>query len=113
VQLASQALFGRADLRELDEATLAAALREAAVDGAVAEVRSGEPSTIVDLLVATGLSESRGAARRAVNEGGASVNNERISDLEWSPADADYLHGRWLVLRRGKRNFAGVVRAGA
>jgi tyrosyl-tRNA synthetase len=113
VQLASQALFGRADLRELDEATLAAALREAAVDGTVAEVRSEEPSTIVDLLVATGLSESRGAARRAVNEGGASVNNERISDLEWTPADTDYLHGRWLVLRRGKRNFAGVLWAGA
>ncbi|WP_329406616.1 tyrosine--tRNA ligase [Nocardia vinacea] len=113
VQLASQALFGRADLRELDEPTLSAALREAAVDGTVAEVGVGEPSTIVDLLVATGLSESRGAARRAVNEGGASVNNERISDLEWTPADADYLHGRWLVLRRGKRNFAGVLRAGA
>ncbi|MEV5837727.1 tyrosine--tRNA ligase [Nocardia sp. NPDC052112] len=113
VQLASQALFGRADLRELDEPTLAAALREAAVEGTVAEVGVGEPSTIVDLLVAAGLSESRGAARRAVNEGGASVNNERISDLEWTPADADYLHGRWLVLRRGKRNFAGVLRAGA
>ncbi|WP_433193123.1 tyrosine--tRNA ligase [Nocardia sp. CA-107356] len=113
VQLASQALFGRADLRELDEATLAAALREAAVDGTLAEVGPGAHSTIVDLLVATGLSESRGAARRAVNEGGASVNNERISDLEWTPADADYLHGRWLVLRRGKRNFAGVLRAGA
>ncbi|MFD0362212.1 tyrosine--tRNA ligase [Nocardia sp. GCM10030253] len=113
VQLASQALFGRADLRELDEPTLASALREAAVDGTVAEVVAGEPSTIVDLLVASGLSDSRGAARRAVNEGGASVNNERVSDLDWTPSDSDYLHGRWLVLRRGKRNFAGVLRAGA
>ncbi|WP_433724659.1 tyrosine--tRNA ligase [Nocardia sp. CA-129566] len=113
VQLASQALFGRADLRDLDEATLGAALREAAVEGTVAEVEPAAQHTIVDLLVATGLSESRGAARRAVNEGGASVNNERISDLEWTPADTDYLHGRWLVLRRGKRNFAGVLRAGA
>ncbi|MBF6547586.1 tyrosine--tRNA ligase [Nocardia brasiliensis] len=109
VQLASQALFGRGELRDLDEPTLGAALREAAV----AELQAGEPSTIVDLLVATGLSESRGAARRAVNEGGASVNNERISDLEWTPADSDYLHGRWLVLRRGKKNLAGVLRAGA
>ncbi|MGX1778120.1 tyrosine--tRNA ligase [Nocardia brasiliensis] len=109
VQLASQALFGRGELRGLDEPTLGAALREAAV----AELQAGEPSTIVDLLVATGLSESRGAARRAVNEGGASVNNERISDLEWTPADSDYLHGRWLVLRRGKKNLAGVLRAGA
>ncbi|WP_431958178.1 tyrosine--tRNA ligase [Nocardia lijiangensis] len=113
VQLASQALFGRGELRELDEATLAAALREAAVDGAVAEVAPGRPDTIVDLLVATGLSESRGAARRAVNEGGASVNNQKISDLEWTPEEGDYLHGRWLVVRRGKRNIAGVRRATA
>jgi tyrosyl-tRNA synthetase len=112
VQLASQALFGRGELRELDEATLGAALREAAIDGEVAQVKAGEPNTIVDLLVATGLSESRGAARRAVNEGGASVNNEKISDIDWTPADADYLHGRWLVLRRGKKNLAGVLRAG-
>ncbi|MGW0251301.1 tyrosine--tRNA ligase [Nocardia goodfellowii] len=108
VQLASQALFGRGELRELDESTLGAALREAAVDGVVAEVKSGE--TIVDLLVASGLSDSRGAARRAVNEGGAYVNNEKISDLEWTPAEADYLHGSWLVLRRGKKNLAGARR---
>ncbi|MFI2478415.1 tyrosine--tRNA ligase [Nocardia xishanensis] len=111
VQLASQALFGRGELRELDEATLSSALQEAAIDGAVAEVAPGQPDTIVDLLVATGLSESRGAARRAVNEGGASVNNQKISDLEWAPGEGDYLHGRWLVVRRGKRNIAGVRRA--
>ncbi|MFC9998845.1 tyrosine--tRNA ligase [Nocardia sp. NPDC127526] len=110
VQLASQALFGRGELGELNEPTLAAALTEAAVDGKVAEAVNG--ATIVDLLVATGLCESRGAARRAVNEGGASVNNERVADLEWTPSDSDYLHGRWLVLRRGKKNFAGVRRAG-
>ncbi|MTE13778.1 tyrosine--tRNA ligase [Nocardia aurantiaca] len=110
VQLASQALFGRGDLRELDESTLSAALAESAVDGKVAEVAGA--STIVDLLVESGLCEGRSAARRAVNEGGASVNNEKISDPEWTPSDADYLHGRWLVLRRGKKNFAGVRRAG-
>ncbi|MGV9545405.1 tyrosine--tRNA ligase [Nocardia beijingensis] len=113
VQLASQALFGRGELRDLDEATLGAALREAAVDGEVAQIKAGEPNTIVDLLVATGLCESRGAARRAVNEGGAAVNNTKVSDIEWTPADADYLHGRWLVLRRGKKNLAGVLREGA
>ncbi|MEC3919716.1 tyrosine--tRNA ligase [Nocardia sp. CDC160] len=111
VQLASQALFGRGELRELNESTLAAALTEAAVDGKVAEATTA--STIVDLLVESGLCESRGAARRAVNEGGASVNNEKVSDLEWTPSDADFLHGSWLVLRRGKKNFAGVRRAKA
>ncbi|MET8429973.1 tyrosine--tRNA ligase [Nocardia sp. NPDC004860] len=108
VQLASQALFGRGDLRELDESTLSAALAESAVDGKVAEATG--TSTIVDLLVDSGLCDGRSAARRAVNEGGAAVNNEKVSDPEWTPSDADYLHGRWLVLRRGKKNFAGVRR---
>ncbi|AWG99354.1 tyrosine--tRNA ligase [Rhodococcus ruber] len=104
VELASRALFGRGELSELDEATLSAALAEASV----AEVRDGQPDTIVDLLVATGLCESKGAARRTIKEGGASVNNQRISSEDWVPSSADLLHGRWLVLRRGKRNFAGV-----
>lgn len=104
VQAAAQALFGRGELSGLDEATLAAALDDA---GAV-EVAGGEPTTIVDLLTVSGLCESKGAARRAVGEGGAYVNNERISDPEWRPADTDLLHGSWIVLRRGKKNFAGV-----
>lgn len=104
VQAASLALFGRGELGDLDEATLAAALEDA---GAV-EVRPGEPTTVVDLLAATGLSESKGAARRAIGEGGAYVNNARISDPEWQPAPGDLLHGSWLVLRRGKKSFAGV-----
>ncbi|MCX5046435.1 tyrosine--tRNA ligase [Aldersonia sp. NBC_00410] len=109
VELASQALFGRAELTDLDEPTLGAALREASV----AELAPGAPTTIVDLLVTTGLCESKGAARRAVKEGGASVNNQRVSAEDWQPADADYLHGQWLVVRRGKRNFAGVRRVDA
>ena len=104
VELASRALFGRGELGELDEPTLAAALTEASVT----ELRAGEPDTIIDLLVASGLCESKGAARRTIKEGGASVNNVRISSEEWTPGDGELLHGRWLVLRRGKRNFAGV-----
>nr|WP_182634540.1 tyrosine--tRNA ligase [Dietzia sp. SLG310A2-38A2] len=104
VQAASQALFGRGELAELDERTLGAALEDA---GAV-ELGSDEPRTIVDLLVASGLCESKGAARRAVGEGGAYVNNVRVEDAEWTPATSDLLHGAWLVLRRGKRNLAGV-----
>ena len=64
--------------------------------------------TIVDLLVSSGLSESKGAARRTVNEGGAYLNNERVSDPEQRPGDEDVLAGGWLVLRRGKKSFAGV-----
>ena len=104
VELAAQALFGRAELTELDEKTLAGALSETTI----AEIGANDPRTIVDLLVATGLVESKKAARRAVNEGGAYVNNQRITSDEWQPTNEDLLHGRWLVLRRGKTNFAGV-----
>ena len=104
VELAAQALFGRAELTELDEKTLAGALSETTI----AEIGANDPLTIVDLLVASGLVESKKAARRAVNEGGAYVNNQRITSDEWQPTNEDLLHGRWLVLRRGKKNFAGV-----
>jgi tyrosyl-tRNA synthetase len=106
VEHASRALFGRGELTELDEATLAAALREASV----AELKPGGPDAITDLLVASGLSASKGAARRTIAEGGVSVNNVRIESDEWVPQPSDFLYGRWLVLRRGKRNIAGVER---
>lgn len=104
VILASSALFGRGELRELDASVLEAALAEAPKG----QVRLADEPTIVDLLIASGLAESRGAARRTVNEGGAYVNNAKVTDEEWKPASADLLHGKWLVLRRGKRNNASV-----
>ena len=102
VELAAQALFGRADLSELDEQTLAAALQETTVaEGAVGV-------SLVELLVASGLEKSNGAARRTIKEGGAYVNNERIEDAEWTVSAEDLLVGGWLVLRKGKKNFAGA-----
>ena len=109
VELASQALFGRGDLDALDEATLAAALREIG-NGQVAQLNPGGPDAIADLLVSSGLSASKGAARRTIGEGGVYVNNVRIESDEWVPQPSDFLHGSWLVLRRGKRNIAGVLR---
>ncbi|SQG64625.1 tyrosyl-tRNA ligase [Corynebacterium renale] len=106
VELASQALFGKADLHDLDAKTLESAVSETDVF----ELNDGAPCTAIDLLVGTGLVESRGAARRAIKEGGAYVNNTRIENEEWEPAADDFLHGQWLVLRRGKKNFAGVKR---
>lgn len=106
VELAAQALFGKAELQDLDEATLSSALQETEV----AEV--GAEATILDLLVESGLEKSKGAARRTVGEGGAYVNNQRIEDIEWSPSADDLLHGSWLVLRKGKKRFAGA-RVGA
>ena len=104
VELASQALFGRAELTDLDEATLAGAVSETDVF----EIGAGEPRGIVDMLVGTGLAESKGAARRTIKEGGAYANNQRIDSEDWEPTAADLLHGSWIVLRRGKKNFSGV-----
>jgi tyrosyl-tRNA synthetase len=109
VEHASQALFGRADLAQLDEPTLAAALREAG-NNQVAELAPNAPHGITDLLLASRLVDSKGAARRAVAEGGAYVNNVRVESEDWTPQPSDFLHDRWLVLRRGKRNIAGVQR---
>jgi tyrosyl-tRNA synthetase len=102
---ASEAVFGGGELAAVDERTLAAAV----ADLPRAEVPTETPA-IIDLLVATGLSRSRGDARRMVSEGGAYANNQRVSDPAWTPADRDFLHGRWLLLRRGKRNVAVVER---
>jgi tyrosyl-tRNA synthetase len=102
--LASSALFGRGELGELPEPTLAAALREA---GAVDLGRADAP-TIVDALTAAGLVTSRSEARRAVTEGGAYVNNVRADDPDQVLDTPDTLAGGWIVLRRGKRAISGV-----
>ncbi|NIH81075.1 tyrosine--tRNA ligase [Amycolatopsis viridis] len=101
---ASQALFGRGELTELDASTLDSVMSEVPTG----EVRLADEPTIVDLLVATGLVDSKGAARRTVKEGGAYANNAKIADDEWRPERTDALHGTWLVVRRGKRHVAGV-----
>jgi tyrosyl-tRNA synthetase len=102
---AAGALFGGGDLTGLSPATLGAALREAGsttVDG-------DEPlPSVVDLLVATGLAKSKGEARRTVTEGGAYLNNVRVEDPDQVPGQDDLIGGSWLVLRRGKKNFAGA-----
>jgi tyrosyl-tRNA synthetase len=99
---AAAALFGGGDLHELSPTTLAAALREAGS----ASVPALTP--VVDLLVATGLAKSKGEARRTIAEGGAYLNNVRIEDAEAMPQPTDLIAGSWLVLRRGKKQFAGV-----
>lgn len=104
VVAASAALFGKGELHELDPGTLDAAMAEAPTGTA----RLADAPSIVDLLVIAGLAPSRGAARRTVNEGGAYVNNQKVAEEDWRPTKDDLLHGKWLVLRRGKRNTAGV-----
>jgi tyrosyl-tRNA synthetase len=101
---AAAALFGGGDFSVLAPATLAAALREA---GTVSVDRA-DGLSVVDLLVKAELAASRGEARRTIGEGGAYVNNVRVENPEAVVSEADLIDGSWLVLRRGKKRFAGV-----
>ena len=101
---AAAALFGGGDLAAIAPETLGSALRE--TGGTT--IAAGELPGILDLLVASGLAASKGEARRTVAEGGAYLNNVRVEDPELRPTEADLVAGSWLVLRRGKKKFAGV-----
>jgi tyrosyl-tRNA synthetase len=105
-EAAGRALFGREDLASLDAATLTAALQEA---GSITV--DGELPSVTQLLQRTGLVSSLSEARRTVKEGGAYVNNERVTDGDLVPGEDTWLPGGWLVLRRGRRSIAGVRRA--
>jgi tyrosyl-tRNA synthetase len=107
-EAAGRALFGRDDLSALGAQALGAALREA---GSVTV--DGDVPTIAQLMQLTGLVSSLSEARRTVKEGGAYLNNERVADAEAVPGEGDWLPGGWLVLRRGRRNVAGVQRSAA
>jgi tyrosyl-tRNA synthetase len=107
-EAAGRALFGRDDLAVLDTATLAAALTEA---GAVEIENPNVP--VATLFQEAGLASSLSDARRTVKEGGAYVNNVRVTDADAPPTTSDWLPGGWLVLRKGKRSVAGVHYDGA
>jgi len=105
VEAAAKALFGQGDLTELDEETLAGALAELPRT----TVAKGDAiPTWVDLLAATGVVDSKSAARRIVKEGGAYLNNEKISGEDFAPQKSDFLCGKYAVLRKGKRDLAAV-----
>jgi tyrosyl-tRNA synthetase len=101
---ASQALFGRGSLAELSPGTLRAALSEAGL----VPVPAGELPSVAALFKEAGLVSSLNEARRTIGEGGAYVNNERVADAEEPIPASALLHGRYLVLRRGRRTVAGV-----
>ena len=106
---ASRALFGQGDLRELDAATLGAALDEVPMVTLAADaVSGGALPKVADLMAEAGIVPSKSEARRAIAGGGAYLNNTRVTDADFAPAAGDLLHGRFLVLRRGKRMVAGV-----
>lgn len=104
-EAAAKALFGHGEINELDPHTLAAALSQLPRT----TINRGEPfPSWVDLLAATGVVDSKSAARRIVKEGGAYLNNVKISGEDFAPTESDLIHGRFLLLRKGKRELAAV-----
>jgi tyrosyl-tRNA synthetase len=105
---ASRALFGQGDLHDVDQATLA----DAASEVPHTEVFLHDPDEalppVTDLMALTGIVASKSAARRAVTEGGAYLNNTKVTEQDAVPSRADLLHGRYLILRRGKRTVGAV-----
>lgn len=101
VQAATAALWGREGLTEVDERTL----RDAVAEVPHAPARVGE-STIIDLLVDTGLEKGRSAARRTVASGGAYLNNVKVEDEDAPIRAEDVLPGGIVLVRKGRRNLA-------
>ena len=102
---ASRALFGQGSLTDLDERTLAAVaaeVRAAAIPG------NGGLPPVANLMAAAGVASTVSAARRAIAEGGAYLNNQRVTDEKAVPRPEDLLHSRYLILRRGKRTVGAV-----
>jgi tyrosyl-tRNA synthetase len=104
-ELAGKALFGQAELAELDEDTLRAALSEA---GLAQIPAATELPSVIDVMVASGVVTSKGAARRAIEEGGAYINNEKVTDVDAQIQLNSLLNGKFLVIRRGKKTMAGI-----
>ena len=105
VEVAAKALFGQGEIRDLDVETLKSALAELPKT----RIKKGEeiPSW-VDLITSSGVVESKSAARRVIKEGGAYLNNEKITGEDFTPKSSDLLHGQFLLLRKGKRDLVAV-----
>jgi len=105
VEEAAKALFGQGEISDLELSTLDAALGQLPKT----TIKKGDafPSWI-ELLVATGVVDSKSAARRIVNEGGAYLNNKRVESEDFIPSKSDLLQGKYLLLRKGKRDLAAV-----
>ena len=105
VEVAAKALFGQGEIRDLDIETLKSALAELPKT----RIKKGEEiSSWVDLITSSGVVESKSAARRVIKEGGAYLNNEKISGEDFTPKSSDLLHGQFLLLRKGKRDLVAV-----
>lgn len=102
VVAAAAAIFGRGELAELSEETLGGIMRELKAP----EVKL--PMPLVDAFLVSGIVESKAAARRAILEGGAYLNNEKVTDPDFVLTSDHLLGGRCAIVRRGRRTIGGI-----
>ena len=93
-------------MKTISKEILISALQEA---GLTKLSKNPSDTTMIDLLVETKLCDSKSSAKRTIDEGGAYVNNERITDLNWKVSPENLIHGSILVIRRGKKSMAGAI----
>lgn len=109
---AAGALFGRGDLADLQADTLEASLdglkTVTAADGTQHFAQASVGDRVVEAVVAAGLFTSLGQARKAIGQGGVYINNNRIEDAEAVLTTEDFLYGRFVVLRRGKKSLGAL-----
>jgi tyrosyl-tRNA synthetase len=103
---AAAALFGNSELTNLTEPVLAGVVAE--VGGTHISAAAGMP-TVADALQQSGVVPSKAAGRRAIAEGGAYVNNRKVSDPDATLTEQDLLHGRYVILRRGKKTVGALA----
>jgi tyrosyl-tRNA synthetase len=105
IELVSKALFGQGELSEVDLETLASAANQLPST----EIE-GEFPSVIDLFHAAGIVESKSAARRLIKEGGAYINNQRVADESAIPSESELIHGRYLILRKGKKELGVAIK---
>jgi len=108
VMAASRALFGQGELTEIDERTLADACAEVPHTEVFLATPDEALPSVIDLMALSGISPSKSAARRTIAEGGAYLNNQKVKSEDAVPGRDDLLHGRYLILRRGKRTIGAA-----
>lgn len=101
VLLATEALWGRGELRDVEAATLLAAVQ----DLPQTDITTGKTS-VVDALVGSGLESGRQAALRTVRGNGLSVNNVKVTDPDYVFSEKDLLPGDLVLLRKGRKTLA-------
>ena len=101
---ASQALFG-GDIIGLSAEDIHDIFSEVPSFDMPADHFGGEGINVVDVLTGTGFLKSKGEARRGIQEGGIYVNNRRVTDASMNVTISDFIEGKFLILRRGKKNY--------